>query len=63
MNESEHDPLILTLNFNNEVQQFFNALRKQHFPPVINYLDAHLTLFHHLPPPENDFETDIKMAL
>ena len=25
-------------------------LRRQHFPPERNQLDAHLTLFHHLPP-------------
>jgi hypothetical protein len=26
------------------------ALRRTHFPPERNHLDAHLTLFHHLPP-------------
>ncbi len=29
---------------------FFNRLRRAHFPPERNVLDAHLTLFHHLPP-------------
>lgn len=42
-------PLILTLRLDEESQTFFNALRRQHFPPERNYLDAHLTLFHHLP--------------
>ena len=45
-------PLILTLDLDNEAQTYFNALRRQHFPPKINYLAAHLTLFHHLPGPE-----------
>ncbi|UOQ70127.1 2'-5' RNA ligase family protein [Hymenobacter cellulosilyticus] len=42
-------PLILTLALDEESAEFFNALRRQHFPPERNYLDAHLTLFHHLP--------------
>jgi len=47
---SEPAPLILTLQINPDAFAFFNALRKKHFPPRINYLDAHLTLFHQLPP-------------
>ncbi|MEG3179653.1 2'-5' RNA ligase family protein [Sphingomonas sp. LT1P40] len=31
-------------------QAVFDALRREHFPPERNVLDAHLTLFHHLPP-------------
>ena len=42
-------PLILTLALNDVAQAYFDALRRQHFPPKINYLAAHLTLFHHLP--------------
>jgi 2'-5' RNA ligase len=42
-------PLILTLALDVPSQARFDALRKQHFPPAINYLAAHLTLFHHLP--------------
>lgn len=42
-------PLILTLQLNEPAFLFFNALRQKHFPPKINYLDAHLTMFHHLP--------------
>jgi 2'-5' RNA ligase len=42
-------PLILTLALDAETQAYFNDLRQQHFPPKINYLAAHLTLFHHLP--------------
>ncbi len=42
-------PLILTLALDDAAQTYFNALRREHFPPKINYLAAHLTLFHHLP--------------
>ena len=44
-------PLIVTLALDAAAQTYFNALRRQHFPPAINYLAAHLTLFHHLPGP------------
>ena len=42
-------PLIVTLRLDDQAQSLFNALRKRHFPPALNVLDAHLTLFHHLP--------------
>lgn len=42
-------PLIVTLQLDREAQQYFNQLRKQYFPPAINYIDAHITLFHKLP--------------
>lgn len=42
-------PLILTLALDADSQRFFDALRQQHFPPERNFLQAHLTLFHHLP--------------
>jgi hypothetical protein len=45
-------PLIVTLRLEDEHQQFFNELRSAHFPSHINYLQAHLTLFHHLPSEE-----------
>jgi len=47
-------PLILTLALDEAAHTYFNGLRRQHFPPKINYLAAHLTLFHHLPGPELD---------
>lgn len=31
-----------------------NDLRRQHFPPERNFLDAHVTLFHALPPSAED---------
>ena len=42
-------PIIVTLSIEAAAQRLFNELRKKHFPPERNYLDAHLTLFHHLP--------------
>ena len=42
-------PLILTLLLDPASQAYFDELRQQHFPPAINYLAAHVTLFHHLP--------------
>ena len=47
-------PLILTLAVDDAAHTYFSALRRQHFPPKINYLAAHLTLFHHLPGGEMD---------
>jgi hypothetical protein len=42
-------PLILTLALEEKAFLFFNSLRKIYFPPERNFIDAHLTLFHHLP--------------
>lgn len=47
-----YQPLILTLRIDDVSQRFFNELRRRHFPRQINYLDAHLTLFHALPEEE-----------
>ena len=41
-------PLILTLRMDEHSQEYFNVLRRKHFPKQRNYLQAHLTLFHHL---------------
>ncbi|MCA8830901.1 2'-5' RNA ligase family protein [Hymenobacter pini] len=46
---SEVAPLILTLTLEAEAHQHFTRLRQQYFPPERNYLEAHVTLFHHLP--------------
>ncbi len=54
-------PLILTLKLDEESFSFFNRLRRLYFPQSINYLDAHLTLFHHLPPAEPSLITDLKI--
>ncbi|RDC63398.1 2'-5' RNA ligase family protein [Adhaeribacter pallidiroseus] len=42
-------PRILTLQIQEPAFTYFNDLRKQYFPAQLNYLDAHITLFHHLP--------------
>jgi hypothetical protein len=46
----EPAPLIVTATLGSADQRRFDALRAAHFPPERNYLRAHLTLFHHLPP-------------
>jgi len=55
-------PLVLTLALDEQSQLYFNNLRKQHFPPERNYLDAHLTLFHHLPANEPQVVKEIETA-
>ena len=42
-------PLIVTALLDEAAQQRFDRLRRSHFPPERNHLDAHLTLFHRLP--------------
>jgi len=41
--------LILTVLLEENSQKHFDVLRARHFPKEINYLKAHLTLFHKLP--------------
>jgi hypothetical protein len=53
-------PLILTLSLDEHAFTFFNELRKAHFPPQLNFLQAHLTLFHHLPAEERSITDTIK---
>ena len=45
-------PVIVTLQLEDDAMAFFNAQRTAYFPPRINFLDAHITLFHALPQPE-----------
>ena len=42
-------PIILTALLEEAAQARVDDLRRRHFPPERNHLDAHLTLFHHLP--------------
>lgn len=42
-------PLILTLRFDDASFARLDALRRAHFPPDLNVIPAHLTLFHALP--------------
>ena len=50
----EAAPLVLTLALDADAQAYFDELRRQHFPPKINYLAAHVTLFRHLPGAEEE---------
>lgn len=43
-------PIIITAEMGKADQAWANGLRQTHFPPERNFLDAHITLFHHLPP-------------
>ena len=43
-------PVIITAEMGKGDQAWANTLRRTHFPPDRNFLDAHITLFHHLPP-------------
>ena len=43
------DPLILTAALDPDATGRFQALRDRHFPPALNIVPAHLTLFHKLP--------------
>lgn len=54
INRNKEEGLIITLQLAEEPQHYFNALRRKHFPAYCNYLDAHLSLFYHLPLPVTD---------
>jgi len=43
-------PIIVTASMGREDQSWLNAQRQAYFPPERNFLAAHLTMFHHLPP-------------
>ena len=43
-------PIIVTALFGKADAVWFDGLRRAHFPPERNRLDAHLTMFHHLAP-------------
>ena len=43
-------PIIVTALMGPQDFAWANGLRKRHFPSERNQLDAHVTLFHHLPP-------------
>lgn len=42
-------PIILTLQVDPASDALFQDLRRRHFPASINFVGAHLTLFHNLP--------------
>ncbi|WP_156679843.1 2'-5' RNA ligase family protein [Sphingomonas profundi] len=43
-------PLIVSAMFGRADFLWLDGMRRAHFPPERNQIDAHLTLFHHLPP-------------
>jgi hypothetical protein len=43
-------PIIITAEMGKIDQAWANGLRRLHYPPERNRVDAHITLFHHLPP-------------
>ena len=47
---AEAAPLILTALLPADLHRWATSLRTAHFPPERNYLEAHVTLFHALPP-------------
>lgn len=53
-------PFIVTAELPPDIKAWATRLRTEHFPPELNYLDAHVTLFHALPP---SCEEEIKDAL
>ena len=54
------DPLIVSLGFDAATFERFDGLRRAHFPPALNRIPAHLTLFHHLP---GDRPDEVRAAL
>ena len=50
VNEREGRPLLVTALLPKDMQRWASDLRALHFPPERNYLDAHVTLFHAIPP-------------
>ncbi|PXW71623.1 2'-5' RNA ligase superfamily protein [Blastomonas natatoria] len=45
------EPIIMTAMLGSSDQVWANALRRAHYPADRNVVDAHVTLFHHLPGP------------
>ncbi len=53
-------PLIVTAELPDDLAAWTTRLRRAHFPPERNFLDAHVTLFHALPP---SAETEVRDLL
>lgn len=43
------DPIIVTVQLDAATAEFFECRRRTYFPPALNRIPAHLTLFHALP--------------
>ncbi|MET0245075.1 MAG: 2'-5' RNA ligase family protein [Flavitalea sp.] len=44
-----NEQMIVSLLFDEQSKIHFTTLRQMYFPVALNYLDAHLTLFHNIP--------------
>jgi hypothetical protein len=53
-------PVIVSAEFGPDDFAWLNGLRRAYFPPERNQIEAHLTLFHHLPP---SLEAELKRRL
>ena len=53
---------VLTLALNDDAQQRFEQMRQRYFPPELNRIPAHLTLFHTLPEDDTVMETLTEFA-
>ena len=42
-------PIIATLQFDEPSDAYFQDMRRKYYPPALNLIGAHLTLFHNLP--------------
>ena len=63
MTGADLPPLVLTLQLDDAAQQRFDALRRAHFPPERNHLQAHVTLFHALPgAQEHEVRADLERS-
>lgn len=52
--DGQQAPLILTAELPPDLHRWASELRRMHFPPERNFLEAHVTLFHALPPQVED---------
>lgn len=57
------EPIIMTASMGAADQAWANGLRRAHYPPDRNVLDAHITLFHHLPGAQESEVIDRTKAL
>lgn len=56
---AETSPLILTALLPADLHHWATRMRTRYFPPERNYLQAHVTLFHALPPQCDDEVVDV----
>lgn len=60
MSSNPRNPLVLTLTLDKSSQHFLTSLRSKYFPKHRNFLNAHVTLFHAIPPHRrSEFEQEL----